>query len=325
MKKQSPDISIVIVCMNRWDNISECLDSLHDTDNVSCEIIVVAYRFSTENLQRLRLTYPNVTIIESIETRGFSENNNLALRQAKGRYCFVINDDTIIKPNCISTLFDSFSKLSDNVAIVSPLILNTDGSVQWCGRAKIGFKDYMLGLIGYRKESSRKSIHTNGNGLFKTYNISGAAFLIRTDLFKEAGFFDEHYFFCPEDIALSTKLNNTGYECFVNTNAQIIHKGGITTSGKRSNMQLATTPVEHKGAAYFLSNNNKSKRYFVSLAISIGCFLKATKYLITSLRNGKDDRLFAKANFLASKYMFSSKSAKEIFIECTERYIQPKI
>lgn len=40
------------------------------------------------------IVIPLVEFIESNEVRGFSENNNLALRQAMGKYCFVMNDDT---------------------------------------------------------------------------------------------------------------------------------------------------------------------------------------------------------------------------------------
>lgn len=308
--------------MNRWDNISECLDSLHsEYEDISCEVIVVAYRFTRDNLDRLQLAYPYVKIIESDETRGFSENNNLALREAIGKYCLVINDDTVLQPGCVKILVESFLRLPDRAAIVSPLILNPDGSVQWCGRPPLSLKDYMLGLIGYRRESDRKSVYTDKEGLFKSYNISGAAFMIRTDYFVKVGFFDEYYFFCPEDIALSTKLNHEGYECYVNTDAKILHKGGITTSGKHSIMQLATTPVEHKGIAHFLSGGNRHKESAISLMISVGCFFKGMKYLVTSLRNDYGDKIFAKANFLAAAYMFSAKSPKEIFIECMDRHV----
>ena len=311
--------------MNRWDNISECLDSLRcATVGVSCEIIVVAYKFSSENLEKLCSQYPEIKIIESHVTRGFSENNNLALRQAVGKYCFVINDDTVIKRGCIDTLIDSFSKLPDTVAVVSPLILNPDGTIQWNGRPPISFADYMLGLVGCRRETSRKSVYTDGRGLFKSYNISGSAFMIRRNRFFDVGFFDEYYFFCPEDIALSTKLNKSGYECYVNTDAEIIHKGGITTSGKHSVMQLATTPVEHKGAAHFFSGKSRLKKCTVSVLISMGCFAKGMKYILTGIRGGNDDRLYAKANFLASRYLLNSRSPKEIFEECMVRYVVPR-
>lgn len=88
------DVSIVIVCMNNLNNLYPCLESIRKYTSVSYEAFVVAYLFSKENLLKVKLDFPWVTFIESNEIRGFSENNNLALKQAKGKYCFVLNDDT---------------------------------------------------------------------------------------------------------------------------------------------------------------------------------------------------------------------------------------
>ena len=91
---KAPEVSVVIVCMNRPDNLYPCLDSIARHCRVSHEVLVVAYLFTDENLARAKADYPHVRFIESRELRGFSENNNLALRLARGRFCFVLNDDT---------------------------------------------------------------------------------------------------------------------------------------------------------------------------------------------------------------------------------------
>ncbi len=319
--KCPPDVSFIIVCMNRPDNLKDCIDSIMATTMCSHEIIVVAYKFTPDNLTAIKTAYPEIKIIESNGTRGFAENNNLALRNASGRYCYIINDDTVLLPGCTDMLLKSFNDVPDNVAVVSPLILNTDLSVQWCGRADITLSDYLLALAGLRKERNRNSVYTNREGLFMSYNISGAAFMINTDVFRSFGFFDEYYFFCPEDIALSTALNRHGYRCYVNTSAEIIHKGGITTSGKISRMQLATTPVEHKGAAHFYSGGKRLREMYISVAMSFACLAKATKYMFKGIRKGESDRMFAKANLLAAKYLLLNMPPKAIFEECFSRYV----
>ena len=89
------DVSIIIVCMNRPDNLYPCLESIRKTTvKVTYEVLVVAYMYDPAGLVKAREDFPWVDFIESNEIRGFSENNNLALKQAKGRYCFVLNDDT---------------------------------------------------------------------------------------------------------------------------------------------------------------------------------------------------------------------------------------
>jgi len=95
MSNTNPTVSIVIVCMNNLKNLYPCLESIKKYTTVSYETLVTAYLFTPENLKKAKEDFPWVTFIESNEIRGFSENNNLALRQAKGRYCFVLNDEHI--------------------------------------------------------------------------------------------------------------------------------------------------------------------------------------------------------------------------------------
>ena len=63
-------VSIVIVCMNRMENLHRCLPSItRYTTKVDYEIYVVAYLFDKENLKILKEKYPNVIVIESNEIR----------------------------------------------------------------------------------------------------------------------------------------------------------------------------------------------------------------------------------------------------------------
>ena len=78
--------AIVIVCMNNLRNLFPCLDSIKAYTQIPHEVWVVAYLFSKENLLSLRKNYPWVVVVESNEIRGFSENNNLALKQVKTEY-----------------------------------------------------------------------------------------------------------------------------------------------------------------------------------------------------------------------------------------------
>ena len=82
--------------MNRLDNLYPCLEGLEKHCSGILETLVVAYRFSEENLEKVRRDFPEVSFIPSNETRGFSENNNLALKSVLGSYCFILNDDTLI-------------------------------------------------------------------------------------------------------------------------------------------------------------------------------------------------------------------------------------
>lgn len=303
-------VSIVIVCMNNLKNLYPCLESIRKYTSVSYETLVVAYLFSKENLVKVRRDFPWVTFIESNEIRGFSENNNLALRQAKGEYCFVLNDDTYMDTPVIDNLVLTFHKLPDNVAVVSPNIKYPDGTPQFCGRNKISFWTYMKSTIGIKHIDSQ---YRERSDIFKTYNLMGAAFLIKTTLFESVGWFDEYYFFCPEDIVLSTTLNKLGYSCFVNGNITIYH---IQGGSSFSIMQTATEPAHVKGSIFFYSDNSYIKKIVLSCCQIVRSLFRAVIWKIIFYVK-KDDN----ANIKVQAYLnviagiLSSKTPKELFIK----------
>lgn len=262
------DVSIVIVCMNNYKQLKDCLNSIKEhTNKVSYEVLLVAYFFSEENLVYLRRDFPWVKVIISNEIRGFSANNNLALSQAKGRYCFVLNDDTYMTMPVVDLLVERMDS-DQNITLLSPQIVRPNGSIQYSGIPPITWIDWLMILYKIKKEVVANSKYVRSEGIFKTYNILGAAFMIRINIFREIGFFDERYFFGPEDKALSTLLNKKGYECWVDANVKLVHLGG-QTGGVQSRTVCATRPANRKGCLIMYSENKWYRYAAMALLIWI--------------------------------------------------------
>lgn len=316
-EKSNIDVSIIIVCMNNLSNLYPCLNSIYKYTNVKYEVLVVAYLFSKENLEKAKNDYSWVNFIESNEIRGFSENNNLALRQVQGKYCFILNDDTYFTMPVIDNLIESFEK-TPNCSIISPSIYFPNGKLQMCGRTKLTGWTWFLSTLHLFNEQTVKSSYTNKKDIFQTYNILGAAFLIPTSLFMQLGWFDENYFFCPEDIALSTKANKLGYKVFVDERIKLIHACG----GTWSNTITATHPAALRGELMFYSNNNSFKYFLLGSWAFIINLIGIIYLTIRSLHKYDNFRklcILYKWHNLNS--IFTNKTPKEIF---TKYYIKLK-
>ena len=305
----SIQVSIVIVCMNNLKNLYPCLDSIRKYTTVSYETLVVAYLFSKKNLEKAKHDFPWVTFIESNEIRGFSENNNLALRQAKGKYCYVLNDDTLMDSPVIDGLVSTFDKMPEDVAVVSPNIKYPDGRPQFCGRKEVSIGTLIMSLLGLGGSNSQ---YVDNTGIFETYNIMGAAFLIKTDIFREIGFFDEYYFFCPEDIAVSTLLRKKGYKCMVNADITQYHIQG----GTWSIMQTATAPAQCKGIVMFYSHGSACVKTFLSSLYIIRSAIRALIWGVICIFTQKEKpkyKMMVYLNIISS--LVSSRTPKEIFVK----------
>ena len=313
-----PKVSVVIVCMDRPDLLDPCLESLRAHNRTELEIWVVAYRFSAENLARLQADWPAVKVVESRELRGFSENNNLALRQVTGEYCFIVNDDTLMRMPVIDRLLADFDRLPADAAVVSPKIVFPDGRVQTCGRAPWTAWRYVKHYL-HRVDETLPTPWSMQEGLFRTWTVNGACFLIRTDVFRAAGWFDETYTFTPEDIAIGHKINEMGYTVWADADVEITHLAGGTVS----RMEAAIKPTRVRGALQFYSGGSKLK--YALLGSFVWCVeaVRRLKYLFADRSDPSSHAaiMYATAgNVMRS--IFTRRTSKEIFTELYQQVIQ---
>lgn len=336
------EVSVIIVCMNRPDLLGPCLDGIMAHTSVSYEIIVVAYMFSEENISWLVGNYPQVEVVRSDSLRGFSENNNLALPKARGRFCFVVNDDTLMDAPVIDRLVEDYEELhSDWLAArergwledmrpepvaVSPKIVFPDGKVQTCGRARVSpwtYASHYLHLIDETKPAPGRM----GAGVFETYNLNGACFLIRTDVFREEGWFDETYTFTPEDLALGSLLRQKGYSLYADADISIKHMANSTAS----RMETAIKPTRVRGALIFYSSllhlcNPQGHPVGRLTYFLLACFVwlveaaRGLKYLLKGVRPGYAgrDAIMAATARNVRRFVFSRLTSKEIFTKLYE-------
>jgi len=301
------EVSVIIVCMDRPDNLYPCLDGIRSHNRVPMEVWVVAYLFSAEHLAALRRNYPWVKVVESTELRGFSENNNLALRQAEGRYCFIVNDDTRMDTPVIDALVDDFSRLPADAAIVSPKIVFPDGRVQTSGRAPWTAWRYVKHYL-HLVDETRPTRWSMQEGLFRTWTVNGACFLIRTDVFREAGWFDETFTFTPEDIALGQKVNAMGWTVWSDADVSITHLAGGTVSS----LEAAVKPTRVRGALLYYSGGSRVR--YALLGAFVWCVeaLRGLKYRFSD-RSVPRNRILYETARNVRRTVFSGLSTKEVF------------
>ena len=290
--------------MNRPDILFPCLDSIRLHTSVSFECLVVAYLFTPENLQTLREKYPWVKVVESRELRGFSENSNLALRQAEGEYCFVVNDDTLMAEPVIDRLVQDIENLPPEAAAISPCIRFPDGRIQTCGRTRWTpwrYAKHYLHLVDEGKPNRWNKVPPSA---FQTYTLNGACFLIKTEVFKKVGWFDERYFFTPEDIALGHKLNEEGYTVWADLDVNITHLAG----GSVSAMEQAIKPARVRGSMIFYGEP-------LWLKCFVWCFEAARVCKYAFLPRTPRNTVMRRTALNVMHSVFSRRSPKEIFIE----------
>ncbi len=159
-----------------------------------------------------------IKLIINKENKGFGSANNQGAKTAKGDYLFFLNSDTIIKSNILIEL-DEFINKNQDVGVVAPKLLLENGNEQ-----PFAFGDYPRVLNIILEKFKSPSVYKNIP--FEVEWVSGAALIIKKNLFNKIGGFDENFFMYFEDIDLCKRVKDLDYKIMVNPRISITHLCG---------------------------------------------------------------------------------------------------
>ena len=99
-----PVVSVITPTWNRRDLLRECLRSLAAQTFLDREVIVVDNGSSDGSAEMVLAEFPQVVLIRNAENRGFCAAVNQGIRQARGRYVALLNNDAEADPGWLEEL-----------------------------------------------------------------------------------------------------------------------------------------------------------------------------------------------------------------------------
>ena len=217
-------ISIVIPNYNKFDLLEKCIKSLFAQTNIDFEIIVVD-NGSTEKKERLP-DDPRVKFIWQDNNLGFSKAVNIGIKEAKGEYIALINNDTELAVDWIDQVYRAFEGNKEAMFITSRIMSFQERDIFDDVGNVILFSGKAYKVGNGEKDSGQY------NQQRYIFGASGAASVYKRDFFEIVGFFDEDFFAYLEDVDLSFRANLLGIKCLYVPEAVVYHVGSATTGSR---------------------------------------------------------------------------------------------
>lgn len=235
-------VAVILLNWNAHELTANCIRSLiSNSDNSLFDIVVADNGSADGSLERLRAQFPQLHYIDNRANLGFAGGNNVALRysvNAGYQYSLVINNDTVAEEDIITPLLKYLSTQSD-VAAVQPMIrFLAERNKVYNGGSRFN------GVFGcaYSADGSPEPGEVEW--------VTGCCFLIRNEVLKTTGLFNEGYFLYYEDTDLSFRIREHGLKLHFLPTVTLYHEAGA--SGKTSGANEGTlNPLIH----YYTSRN----------------------------------------------------------------------
>jgi len=272
MNSEQPLVSLITVNYNQSSVTCELLQSLHKLKYKNIEVIVVDNASNTEDPSVIEHQFPRIKLIRSPRNLGFAGATNLGISIARGRYLFLIENNTEIADNFLGPLVN-FLKENPEAGMVCPKIkfFEQTDIIEFAGYTAMHKVRVTNHLIGFReKDNGQHDI------IIEIPYGHRTAMIVPSEVVKQVGLLPDIYFLYLEEFDWSERIKEAGFKIFYFPNSILYHKESQVKENQSSlgyyknRNQILFTRRNYKGmkkiiALLYLYNIAMPKHFFAYL------------------------------------------------------------
>lgn len=213
-----PTVSIVIPVFNNWELTRKCLLAVaENTRDVDYEVIVIDNASSDETAQELpRLD--NIRFTRNTANLGFARASNQGAALAAGKYLLFLNNDTEPTPGWLPPMVAEV-EADPAVAVVGSKLLYPDGTIQHGGVVFAYAGPEPIAPLHLHARQPASASHRR----LELRAVTAACMLMRPEVFREHGGFDEAFVNGGEDVDLCLKVWRSGRKIVFTPASVVVH------------------------------------------------------------------------------------------------------
>ena len=244
------DLSVSIVAYNSESDLHCIIDSLKNTRGIDFCVTVIDNNSADGSVSAVRSSGLNCELICLKKNVGYGAANNIAIRKSNARYHLIANPDVKFDAQLLKACTE-FMDANPDIAMITPKLLNLDGSEQYTPKKRPGISYLLAGFI---ERLMGKTMRLRSEYTLRGQNINapteidfcaGCFMFCRTSMLKACGGFDERFFLYFEDADLTLRMQKQGRTVY---NPAL----PVTHMWKRDNQRIEGIAHELASMARFL-------------------------------------------------------------------------
>jgi len=278
-----------VIAYSQGEGVEICVADNASSDN-SCEVI--------------EREFPEVRLIRLSENYGFAEGYNRALQQIDAEYVVLLNSDVEVTSGWLEPMTDYLDK-HPQVAACQPKLLSFQekSCFEYAGAAG-GFIDkYGYPFCRGRIFDVIESDHGQYEDIIPVFWATGAALLIRLQVYCEVGGLDGRFFAHMEEIDLCWRLRSRGYGIVCLPFSRVYHVGGATL--KKENPRK--TLLNFRNNLIMLYKNLPENELYRVMRVRLFLdYLAAFVFLLKGDKNNSLAVLRAHKEYMSMRFLFKA-------------------
>jgi GT2 family glycosyltransferase len=223
----APTLSYCVVNTNGRDYLLACLEAIERThpQGVEREVLVLDNASTDGSVEAVRGRGGVVRVIERDHRTGKGENDSALMREAAGKYCLLLNEDSELRPGAAAALIEALDA-DPKAAAATAQLLNSEGEPVPCAWRFPGVGTALAGALFLHRWLT---VQSKGGSTRRVDWGQSSALLVRREAAAEVDYMDPDFFVYYDECDFAKRLAEAGWHSLFVPTAEAVHHDQLST------------------------------------------------------------------------------------------------
>jgi N-acetylglucosaminyl-diphospho-decaprenol L-rhamnosyltransferase len=212
---------------NGRDYLLACLAAIERAhpEDVEREILVLDNASDDGSVEAVRELGGEIRLIALERRTGKAENDSTLMKEAQGKYCLLLNEDSELRPGAVEALLAVMER-EPKAAAATPQLFDSDGNPVPCAWRFPGVGTALAGALFLHR---RLTVQSKGTGVRSVDWAQSSALMVRREAAASVGYMDSEFFVYYDECDFAKRLREAGWHSLYVPAAEAVHHDQLST------------------------------------------------------------------------------------------------
>jgi N-acetylglucosaminyl-diphospho-decaprenol L-rhamnosyltransferase len=223
----TPTLSYCVVNTNGREHLLACLDAIERTHpaEIEREILVLDNASDDGSADAVRARGGDIRLIVLERRAGKAANDSTLLREAEGRYCLLLNEDSELRPGAAEALTAAFDA-DPSAGAAGAQLLDSAGTPVPCAWRFPGVGTALAGAVFLHRRFTVQSV---GSETRAVDWAQSSALMVRREAAEQVGYLDPAFFVYYDECDFCKRLAEADWRTLFVPSAKAVHHDQLST------------------------------------------------------------------------------------------------